>query len=180
MIEWMGSHTNVIYQPPVGHPPTTASTLRPGFWACTATSSVFARTHRGRPPVVPRPGRHALATLRWITPCAISRDESFMASTSSLHLMREMRLFAIHDDAAQPDLLVQRHSRRLWLPYPAPDSVAAIRPGYARTQYPGLNVNLRGDRTLVKAPHALPGRPLADVPPRCCVMWRGCRAFGWT
>jgi stage V sporulation protein R len=61
MIEWLKSHTNVIYQPRWATAATTAST--PTRWAlrCTPTSSASASAHRRGPRLVPRHRRQALA-----------------------------------------------------------------------------------------------------------------------
>jgi spore cortex formation protein SpoVR/YcgB (stage V sporulation) len=90
------------------------------------------------------------------------KDESFIGQYLSPQLMREMRLFAIHDDVAQSELLVSAiHDE---------DGYRALRQTLSQqydlgTREPNIqvwNVNLRGDRTLVLRHTQHQGRPLAD------------------
>lgn len=81
MIEWLSSHTNVIYQPRPVTAPTAASI--PMRWAlpCTATSAASARTPprktaAGSPTWPARPG-----CRRCTMPCRTSRTRALSAST---------------------------------------------------------------------------------------------------
>jgi stage V sporulation protein R len=81
MIEWLKSHTNVIYQPPVGH--KAYSGLNPyalGFAMYTDIQRICeAPTEEDRawfPDIAGSPGcRH------WTTRCATSRTRASSAST---------------------------------------------------------------------------------------------------
>ena len=90
------------------------------------------------------------------------KDESFVGQFLSPHLMREMRLFAIHDDASQSELEVSAiHDE---------DGYRSLRQTLSQqydlgTREPNIqvwNVNLRGDRSLTLRHTQYQGRPLAD------------------
>jgi stage V sporulation protein R len=162
MIEWLTSHTNVVYQPPVGHP--AYSGLNPyalGFAMYTDILRVCeAPTDEDRawfPDIAGKPWLpvldHAMRNFK---------DESFIGQYLSPRLMREMRLFAITDDEAHSEL-----------------EVSAIHDdaGYRRVrealsrQYdlgsrePNIqvwNVNLRGDRSLTLRHFQHADRPLHE------------------
>ena len=62
MIEWLKSHTNVIYQPPVGH--RAYSGINPyalGFAMYTDIKRICEQPDRRRPRLVPATRRHAVA-----------------------------------------------------------------------------------------------------------------------
>lgn len=163
MIEWLKSHTNVIYQPPVGH--KAYSGINPyalGFAMYTDMKRICdAPTEEdiawfpdmaGKPwlPVLD----HAMRNFK---------DESFVSQYLSPKLMRDLRLFTIRDDEKMSEL-----------------EVAAIHDdaGYKRVrealsrQYdlgsrePNIqvwNVNLRGDRSLTLRHFQHNDRPLHDA-----------------
>jgi stage V sporulation protein R len=162
MIEWLTSHTNVVYQPPVGH--RAYSGINPyalGFAMYTDIKRICEAPDdedrawfpdmAGKPwlPVLD----HAMRNFK---------DESFIGQYLSPKLMRELRLFALTDDEAQSEY-----------------EVSAIHDdaGYRRVrealsrQYdlgsrePNIqvwNVNLRGDRSLTLRHFQHNGRPLHD------------------
>jgi stage V sporulation protein R len=61
MMEFLHSHTNVVYQPGYNSPGTRASTPTPSVLPCGRTSAASASTPRRRPPLVPRHRRQQLA-----------------------------------------------------------------------------------------------------------------------
>ncbi|MFN0163435.1 MAG: SpoVR family protein [Burkholderiales bacterium] len=157
MLEWLQSHTNVIHQPP-------GARINPyalGF-------AMFSDLRR----VCESPSDE---DRRWFPDIAGSdwkktldyamrnfKDESFIGQFLSPALMRRLRLFAVHDDAAKPEL-----------------EVAAIHdePGYRQLretlarQYdinsrePNIQVwavDTRGDRSLTLRHVQQAGRPLDD------------------
>ena len=162
MIEWLTSHTNVIYQPPVGH--RAYSGINPyalGFAMYTDIQRICEHpTEEDRqwfPDIAGKPWLpvldHAMRNFK---------DESFIGQYLSPKLMRELRLFAITDDEKQKEL-----------------EVSAIHDdaGYKRVreslsrQYdlgqrePNIqiwNVNLRGDRSLTLRHFQHQDRPLHD------------------
>jgi len=162
MIEWLKSHTNVIYQPPVGH--RAYSGINPyalGFAMYTDIKRIC-----DNPTDEDREWFPGLAGTPWLPALDHAmrnfKDESFIGQYLSPKLMRDLRLFAIQDDEKRSDL-----------------EVAAIHDdaGYRRVreslsrQYdlgsrePNIqvwNVNLRGDRSLTLRHFQYKDRPLDD------------------
>jgi stage V sporulation protein R len=162
MLEWLTSHTNVIYQPPVGH--RGYSGFNPyalGFAMYTDIKRICdAPTEEDRlwfPDIAGKPWLpvldHAMRNFK---------DESFIGQYLSPKLMRDLRLFAISDDEKKSEY-----------------EVSAIHDaaGYKRVrealshQYdlgsrePNIqvwNVNLRGDRSLTLRHFQHNDRPLHD------------------
>ncbi len=162
MLEWLTSHTNVIYQPPVGH--RAYSGINPyalGFGMYTDLKRICdAPTDEDRAWFPEIAGAPWLPTLDHAM--RNFKDESFIGQFLSPKLMRDMHLFAINDDEKEDEL-----------------EVAAIHDdaGYRRvrqslsqqydlgTREPNIqvwNVNLRGDRTLTLRHNQYQDRPLSD------------------
>ena len=162
MIEWLKSHTNVVYQPQVGD--RGYSGLNPyalGFAMYTDIQRICEK-----PTDEDRAWFPNLAGTPWLPALDHAmrnfKDESFIGQYLSPKLMRDLRLFAIVDDENDDEL-----------------EVAAIHDdaGYRRVreslarQYdlgsrePNIqvwNVNLRGDRSLTLRHTQHNSRPLAD------------------
>ena len=162
MMEWLTSHTNVVYQPPVGH--RGYSGFNPyalGFAMYTDIQRICdkptAEDRQWFPDIAGKPWLpvldHAMRNFK---------DESFIGQYLSPKLMRDLRLFAISDDEKQSEY-----------------EVSAIHDdaGYKRVrealsrQYdlgsrePNIqvwNVNLRGDRSLTLRHFQHNDRPLHD------------------
>jgi stage V sporulation protein R len=90
------------------------------------------------------------------------KDESFIGQYLSPHLMREMRLFALHDDASARELMVSEiHDE---------NGYRTLRQMLSQqydlgTREPNIqvwSVNLRGDRSLTLRHTQYQSRPLAD------------------
>jgi stage V sporulation protein R len=163
MIEWLKSHTNVIFQPPVGHP--AYSGLNPyalGFAMYTDIQRICEKpTDEDRAWFPDIAGKPWLPTL--FDAMRNYKDESFIGQYLSPKLMRELRLFAIRDDEKDAEYEVAAiHDER----------------GYRRVremlshQYdlgsrePNIqvwNVNLRGDRSLTLRHFQHNDRPLHDT-----------------
>jgi stage V sporulation protein R len=162
MIEWLKSHTNVVYQPPVGHP--AYSGINPyalGFAMFTDIKRICeAPTDEDRQWFPEIAGSDWLPTLDHAM--RNFKDESFIGQYLSPKLIREFRLFAIVDDEQEDEL-----------------EVSAIHDdsGYRRVrealshQYdlgsrePNIqvwSVNLRGDRSLTLRHTQHNNRPLDD------------------
>ena len=162
MIEWLTSHTNVIYQPPVGH--RAYSGLNPyalGFAMYTDIKRICdAPTIEDRawfPDIAGKPWLpvldHAMRNFK---------DESFIGQYLSPKLMRDMRLFAISDDEKQSELEVSAiHDD---------NGYRRVRESLSRqydlgSREPNIqvwNVNLRGDRSLTLRHFQHNDRPLHD------------------
>jgi stage V sporulation protein R len=162
MMEWLKSHTNVIYQPPVGH--RAYSGINPyalGFAMYTDLKRICEEpTDEDRQWFPDIAGSDWLPTLDHAM--RNYKDESVVGQFLSPKMMRDLRLFAIVDDEKEPEL-----------------EVAAIHDdaGYRRVrealshQYdlgsrePNIqvwNVNLRGDRSLTLRHTQHNDRPLHD------------------
>ena len=162
MLEWLSSHTNVIYQPPVGS--RAYQGINPyalGFAMYTDIKRICETpTDEDRawfPDLVGQPWlptlQHAMRNYK---------DESFIGQYLSPRLMREFRLFAIHDDEQDKELQVAAiHDEA---------GYRALRESLSQqydlgTREPNIqvwNVNRRGDRTLLLRHTQYQGRPLGD------------------
>ncbi len=162
MIEWLSSHTNVIYQPPVGH--RAYSGINPyalGFAMYRDIQRICQH-----PTEEDRRWFPTLAGTPWLPALHHAmqnfKDESFVGQFLSPRLMRDMRLFAIHDDASEKELLVSAiHDE---------DGYRLLRQTLSQQYDLGVrepniqvwNVNLRGDRCLTLRHTQYQGRPLAS------------------
>jgi len=163
MIEWLKSHTNVIFQPPVGHP--AYSGINPyalGFSMFTDLKRICEHpTDEDRQWFPDVAGADWLPTLDHAM--RNFKDESFIGQFLSPNLMREMRLFSIIDDEKERELEVAaihddagyRHVRE-----------ALSRQYDLGSREPNIqvwSVNLRGDRSLTLRHVRHNERPLADT-----------------
>ena len=162
MLEWLSSHTNVVYQPPVGHP--AYSGINP--YALGFAMYRDIRRICEQPTEEDRRWFPDLAGTPWLPALHHAmrnfKDESFIGQYLSPHLMREMRLFAIHDDTREKELLVSAiHDE---------DGYRLLRQALSRQYDIGMrepniqvwNVDRRGDRTLTLRHTQVQGKPLAD------------------
>jgi stage V sporulation protein R len=162
MMEWLSSHTNVIYQPPVGH--RAYSGINPyalGFAMYTDIQRICEQpTEEDRRWFPDMAGAPWLPTLDHAM--RNYKDESFIGQFLSPKLMRDFRLFAIHDDERKVELEVGAiHDDA---------GYAELRQSLSQqydlgTREPNIqvwNVNLRGDRTLILRHFPYQDRPLGD------------------
>ncbi len=163
MLEWLTSHTNVVYQPPVGH--RAYSGINPyalGFAMYTDIKRIC-----DAPTAEDRAWFPDIAGAPWLPTLDHAmrnfKDESFVGQFLSPHLMRNMRLFAIHDDETNKELEVadihddagyQRVRQALSQQYDL---------GTREPNIQVWDVNLRGDRTLTLRHTQYLGRPLGDA-----------------
>ncbi len=162
MIECLMSHTNVIYQPPVTHPGYNGINPYALGFAMFSDIKRICQTPTDEdrqwfPDIAGTDWRKALDhVMRHF------RDESFIGQYLSPHLMRELRLFSVVDDASATQLEVAaihddagyRHvrealSRQFDLSYREPNIQV-------------WNVDVRGDRSLTLRHTRHNDRPLAD------------------
>jgi stage V sporulation protein R len=163
MIEWLKSHTNVVFQPPVGHP--AYSGLNPyalGFAMYTDIKRICENpTDEDREWFPSFAGHPWLPTLDHAM--RNFKDESFVGQYLSPKVMRDMRLFAIVDDENAENLSVSaihdvsgfRHVRE-----------ALSRQYDLSSREPDIqvwNVNLRGDRSLTLRHTQNNNRPLHET-----------------
>ena len=107
MIEWLKSHTNVVYQPPVGH--RAYSGINPyalGFAMYTDLKRICEEPTDEDRAWFPDIAGTRLAARRSTTRCATSRTRASSASTCRPKLMRDFRLFSILDDENESELEV--------------------------------------------------------------------------
>lgn len=162
MIEWLKSHTNVVYQPPVGHP--GYSGLNPyalGFAMYTDLKRICEEpTEEDRQWFPDIAGSDWLPTLDHAM--RNFKDESFIGQYLSPKLMRDFRFFGILDDEKQNELEVSaihdeqgyRHLRE-----------SLSRQYDLGSREPNIqvwNVNVRGDRSLTLRHTQHNDRPLND------------------
>jgi stage V sporulation protein R len=163
MIEWLKSHTNVVYQPPVGH--KAYSGINPyalGFAMYTDLKRICEQ-----PTDEDRQWFPEIAGTPWLPALDQAmrnyKDESFVGQFLSPKLMRELRLFAIVDDEKQDELEVSAiHDD---------NGYRRVRESLARqydlgSREPNIqvwNVNLRGDRSLTLRHFQHNNRPLHDT-----------------
>ncbi|MCK6425474.1 MAG: SpoVR family protein [Burkholderiaceae bacterium] len=162
MIEWLKSHTNVVYQPRVGD--RGYGGLNPyalGF----AMYSDIERICRA-PTEEDRRWFPDLAGSPWLPALDHAmrnfKDESFVGQYLSPKLMRDLRLFAIVDDDKKSEIEVAAiHDE---------SGYRQVREALSRqydlgSREPNIqvwNVNLRGDRSLTLRHFQHNNRPLAD------------------
>jgi len=162
MIEWLKSHTNVIYQPPVGH--RAYSGINPyalGFAMYTDIKRICEE-----PTAEDREWFPDLAGSPWLPALHEAmrnfKDESFIGQYLSPKLIRDFRLFSILDEESSEHLSVAaihdtsgyRHVRE-----------ALSRQYDLGGREPDIqvwNVNLRGDRSLTLRHTQHKSRPLSD------------------
>ncbi|HWH74723.1 MAG TPA: SpoVR family protein [Methylibium sp.] len=162
MLEWLKSHTNVVFQPPVGHP--AYSGLNPyalGFAMYTDLKRICEQ-----PDDEDRLWFPGIAGSDWLETLDHAmrnfKDESFVGQYLSPRLMREFRFFAIRDDEDEDELEVSAiHDEA---------GYRKLREALSRqydlgSREPNIqvwSVNLRGDRALTLRHTQHNDRPLAD------------------
>ncbi|WP_284618453.1 SpoVR family protein [Aquabacterium humicola] len=162
MIEWLKSHTNVVYQPRVGD--RGYSGLNPyalGFAMYTDIKRICEN-----PTEEDRQWFPEIAGADWVPTLDHAmrnyKDESFIGQYLSPKMMRDFRLFAIHDDEKESELEVSAiHDEA---------GYKRVREALSRqydlgSREPNIqvwNVNLRGDRSLTLRHFQHNDRPLDD------------------
>jgi stage V sporulation protein R len=163
MMEWLTSHTNVVYQPPVGH--RAYSGLNPyalGFAMYTDIKRICEKpTEEDRAWFPQIAGKPWLPVLH--DAMREYKDESFIGQFLSPKLMRDLRLFAIRDDEAQAELEVaaihdENGYRRLRESLSRQYDLGSREPNIQV-----WNVNLRGDRSLTLRHFQHNNRPLHET-----------------
>jgi len=165
MLEWLSSHTAVVYQPPVSH--RGYSGINPyalGFAMYSDLKRICEEpTDEDRVWFPDIAGSDWLKTLDWAM--RNFKDESFVGQFLSPKVMRDFRFFAIRDDEEEPELEVSAiHDEA---------GYRSLRESLSR-QYdignrePDIqvwNVDLRGDRSLTLRHTQRHNRPLHEDTP---------------
>ncbi len=162
MLEWLSSHTNVIYQPPVGH--RAYRGINPyalGFAMYTDIKRICEQpTEEDKYWFPDLAGRDWLESLDYAM--RNFKDESFVGQFLSPRLMRDFRLFAVRDDEDEEELEVSAiHDE---------SGYRELRELLSRqydlgSREPNIqvwSVNLRGDRSLTLRHVQHNSRPLND------------------
>jgi stage V sporulation protein R len=162
MIEWLKSHTNVVFQPPVGH--RAYNGINPyalGFAMYTDIKRMCEKpTDEDRAWFPDVAGRDWLEVLNHAM--RNFKDESFIGQYLSPKLMRDFRFFSIQDDEAESELEVsaihddagyRRVREALSRQYDL---------GHREPNIQVWSVNLRGDRALTLRHVQHNNRPLHD------------------
>jgi stage V sporulation protein R len=162
MIEWLKSHTNVVYQPPVGH--KHYSGINPyalGFAMYTDIKRICEKpTDEDRAWFPDMAGKDWLETIDHAM--RNFKDESFIGQYLSPQLMRDFRLFAIVDDDKEAELEVSAiHDE---------SGYRSVRESLSHqydlgSREPNIqvwSVNLRGDRSLTLRHTQHNNRPLHE------------------
>jgi stage V sporulation protein R len=155
MIEWLSSHTNVIYQRPMAALNPYALGLAMYTDMKRICESPTEEDRRWFPDLAGTPWlpalHHAMRNFK---------DESFVGQFLSPQVMRDFRLFSILDDAGEREYLISaihddegyRHVRRTL--------AANYDLGQREPNIQVWNVNLRGDRALTLRHTMHQGQPL--------------------
>ena len=162
MIEWLKSHTNVIFQPPVGH--RGYSGLNPyalGFAMYTDIKRICeSPTEEDRewfPNIAGTPWlpalHHAMRNFK---------DESFISQYLSPKVIRDLRLFAIFDDEHEEHLQVSAIHDTAGYKHVREALSRQYDLGSREPDIQVWSVNLRGDRSLTLRHTRLNNRPLND------------------
>jgi stage V sporulation protein R len=162
MIEWLKSHTNVIYQPPVGHP--AYSGINPytlGFAMYTDIRRICET-----PTAEDRHWFPEIAGAPWLPTLDHAmrnfKDESFVGQYLSPKLMRELRMFAITDDDRQTELEVSAIHDDAGYRQLRESLSHQYDLGSREPNIQVWNVNLRGDRSLTLRHFQHKDRPLHE------------------
>jgi stage V sporulation protein R len=162
MIEWLSSHTNVVFQPPVGH--RAYSGINPyalGFAMYTDLKRICQN-----PDEEDRAWFPDIAGSDWLKTLDYAmrnfKDESFVGQFLSPRLMREFRLFAIKDDSQDPELEVSAIHDDIGYRHLREALAKQYDLGSREPNIQVWSVNLRGDRSLTLRHTQHNDRPLND------------------
>ena len=162
MMEWLKSHTNVIYQPPVGN--RAYSGINPyalGFAMFTDIKRVCEQ-----PTAEDRSWFPEIAGQPWLPTLDHAmrnfKDESFIGQFLSPKLMRDFRLFSIVDDADEDELEVAAIHDESGYRHVREALAKQYDLGHREPNIQVWSVKLRGDRSLVLRHVQHNERPLHD------------------
>ena len=162
MIEWLKSHSNVIYQPPVGH--RAYSGINPyalGFAMYTDIKRICEKpTDEDRHWFPDIAGSDWLPTLDHAM--RNFKDESFVGQYLSPTLMRELRLFTVLDDEKERELEIAAIHDDAGYRHVRESLARQYDLGSREPNIQVWSVNLRGDRSLTLRHTQHNNRPLHD------------------
>ena len=162
MIEWLKSHTNVVFQPPVGH--RAYSGINPyalGFAMYTDIKRMCEKpTDEDRAWFPDVAGRDWLEVLNHAM--RNFKDESFIGQYLSPKLMRDFRFFSIQDDETESELEVSAIHDDAGYRKVREALSRQYDLGHREPNIQVWSVNLRGDRALTLRHVQHNNRPLDD------------------
>ncbi len=162
MIEWLKSHTNVVFQPPVGH--RAYSGINPyalGFAMYTDIKRMCEKpTDEDRAWFPDVAGRDWLEVLNHAM--RNFKDESFIGQYLSPKLMRDFRFYSIQDDEAESELEVSAIHDDAGYRKVREALSRQYDLGHREPNIQVWSVNLRGDRALTLRHVQHNNRPLDD------------------
>ena len=162
MIEWLTSHTNVVFQPPVGH--RAYSGINPyalGFAMYSDIKRICeAPTEEDHAWFPEMAGQDWLETIDHAM--RNFKDESFVGQYLSPKLMRDFRLFSIVDDESEKDLEVAAIHDDAGYRQVRESLSGQYDLGSREPNIQVWSVNLRGDRSLTLRHTQHNQRPLHD------------------
>jgi stage V sporulation protein R len=162
MLEFLQSHTNVVYQPPYNS--NWYSGINPYALGFAMWQDI--RRICERPDDEDREWFPDIAGSDWRETFDFAmrnfKDESFIAQYLSPRLMREFRLFAVLDDDSKPNLKVDAIHNTQGYRVLRQRLAEQYNLGSSDPNIQVWNVDLRGDRALTLRHFAHQRRPLAD------------------
>jgi spore cortex formation protein SpoVR/YcgB (stage V sporulation) len=162
MMEFLHSHSSVIYQPPFDSP--YFSGINPYSLGFNMMSDI--RRICENPTDEDREWFPDIAGSDWIETLDHAmrnyKDESFIMQFLSPKLMRELRLFAILDDAERPTLRVDAIHDEMGYRQLREELSAQYNLGNREPNIQVYNVNVRGDLSLTSRHYMHNRQPLGD------------------
>jgi len=162
MMEFLHSHSSVIYQPPFDSPYFNG--INPYTLGYNMMSDI--RRICEDPTDEDREWFPDIAGSDWIETLHNAmhnfKDESFILQFLSPRLMRELRLFAILDDAERPTLRVDAIHDEMGYRRLREELAAQYNLGNREPNIQVYNVNVRGDRCLTLRHYMHNQRPLGE------------------
>jgi stage V sporulation protein R len=163
MMEFLHSHSNVVYQPPVSK--RYYSGINPYALGFSMMSDI--RRICEKPTEEDRRWFPNLAGTPWLTSLDYAmrnfKDESFVAQYLSPKLMREMRLFAVLDDETHDALEVSAIHDDAGYQYVRQALSRQYDINHREPNIQVWSVNTRGDRSLTLRHFRSDNRPLGDA-----------------
>jgi spore cortex formation protein SpoVR/YcgB (stage V sporulation) len=162
MMEFLHSHSNVVYQPPVTK--SYYSGMNPYALGFGMMSDI--RRICEKPTDEDRQWFPELAGTPWLDTLHYAmrnfKDESFVAQYLSPKLIRDMRLFAVLDDENRSELEVSAIHNDAGYQYVRQALSRQYDINHREPNIQVWSVNTRGDRSLTLRHFRSDGRPLAD------------------
>lgn len=163
MMEFLHSHTSVVYQPPFDSPYFNG--LNPYTLGYNMMQDIKRICENPTPE--DREWFPDIAGTDWKKTLDYAmrnyKDESFILQFLSPHLIRELRLFTIMDDAEKPNLAVTAIHNESGYRQVREDLAAQYNLGNREPNIQVYSVDVRGDRSLTLRHFMHNKQPLSDV-----------------